>query len=49
MNNPIEKHRGHPKRTVLGPFGPHAAKQECMLCKCFVKWVPKINQKEKVL
>jgi hypothetical protein len=41
QQKPVEKHRGHPKRIVLGPFGPHAAKMECMVCKCFVKWVSK--------
>jgi hypothetical protein len=46
MKKPIiDQHRGHPKRIVAGPFGPHQAKMECVLCRAFVKWVPK-NYKE---
>lgn len=36
-----QKHKGHPKQTVYGDFGPHKAKMICMKCKCWVKWLPK--------
>ena len=35
----IDMHRGHPKRIVYGNFGPHKAKMECALCKCWIKWM----------
>lgn len=49
-NNPINKHRGHPKRiTFLNPQGTgpgqHYARMDCVLCREFVKWVSKDESK----
>lgn len=49
MNQPVEQHRGHPKQIIPGPFGPHAGKMQCLLCKKFVKWVPREMIKKPVV
>lgn len=35
----LSKHTLHPKKLVLGPFGPHRAKLVCVKCGVWIKWI----------
>jgi hypothetical protein len=46
MNNPKQKHAGHPKKITplpLGGTGPgrHYGRIDCILCREFVSWATK--------
>ena len=44
QNKPIDLHKGHPKKIIKGPFGPHQAKMICRKCNgAFVRWISKKN------